>query len=71
MQYEKAGSKVNKDTAKNARDYSLNAFDSKDMVLALVKRHKFGLSVTLNVVFAVYFFLPFLPRELFNLISNL
>lgn len=71
MKYEQTGSKVNKDTAKNAKEYTLSGLDSKTILIALLKRHKFGLSVTLNVVFAIYFFVPFLPAEIANLISSL
>lgn len=70
MTYEKTGKKVNKDTAKNAQEYTLKGVETKTMLWHIVKKHKFGLSVALNIVFAIYFFLPFLPGEIIALIKS-
>lgn len=69
MNYELAGKKVNKGTAKSAKEYSVKNIETKVLVITLIKRHKFGLSAALNVIFIVYLFLPFLPGEIANLLG--
>jgi hypothetical protein len=71
MEYEKTGKKRNKDTGKNAAESALRGVDTKAMLWFMFKKHKFGLSVALNIVFAVFFFLPFLPGEIADLLSSL
>lgn len=71
MQYEKTGKKVNQQTAKNAQVYSLGSIDTKTILKTLARRHKFALSVALNIVFAIYFFLPFLPGEIVSLVTTI
>ena len=71
MTYEKTGNKVNKDTARNADEYTIKSISTKTILATLIKRHKFGLSVALNIVFVVYFFMPFLPGEIVDILSRL
>ena len=71
MNYETTGKKVNKSTAKHAKENELRGISFTDILWVKSKQHKFALSVTLNIVFAVFFFLPFLPGEIIDFISNI
>jgi len=71
MNYETTGKKVNKSTAKHATEHELRRISFTDILWVKSKQHKFALSVTLNIVFAVFFFLPFLPGEIIDFISNI
>jgi len=71
MHYETTGNKVNKSTAKHAKENELRGISFTDILWVKSKQHKFGLSVTLNIVFGVFFFIPWLPSEIIHLISSI
>ena len=69
MKYEATGQKTNKDTAKNAEAHSLRGVSTKAMFWAIIKRHKFGLVTIWAVIMTILYMLPFLPGEIFSLVS--
>lgn len=73
MMFEKTKVKKSKnsDVIEGATEFSLKDFETNRIITFLVKKHKFGLSVALNVVLAVYLVVPFLPGEVINYISRL
>ena len=70
MKYETTGKKTNKDTAKNAEEYEIRKMSLTKMLWVKTRQHKYALSVTLNIIFAIYFFLPFLPGEIVSIVTG-
>ena len=58
MEYETTGKKVNKDTAKNVRNYSLKSVGTGAIIWHLVKRHKFGLMTLYALVMTLQYIFP-------------
>lgn len=67
MTYEKSGKKVNKDTAKNAKDYELKGIDTSQILWHIVKRHKFGLVSTYAIIMTVMYIFPAAPAVIADL----
>lgn len=68
MTYEKAGKKVNKDTAKNAEMHELKRVSTSTLLWHVVKRHKFGLVSTYAVLMTAVYIFPPLPDLILSMI---
>ena len=68
MKFEKTGSKVNKDTANNAKEYALRNVSTTTLLWHLVKRHKFSIVATYAVVLTAVWAFPPLPDLITSLI---
>lgn len=68
MEYEKSGSKkISKSSAVNE---TIKNVDTKAIVWALIKRHKFALVSIYAVLITVVYAMPFLPGEVVSLLSR-
>lgn len=71
MEYEETKDKKTKDTLRNVSMSAVKGIETKYILLALMKRHKFGLVSTYAIVLTVILFLPFLPGEIIDLFRTI
>jgi len=69
MEYIKTGKK--KITKDASDEHTLKGVSTSKMLWVAVRRHKFGLVATYAVVLTVFYFVPFVPGEIVNLVSSI